>query len=144
MERYEIRKVETPQERLAAEELFRKVFIMEKSLFSETSFQEISQNSDCLVIFSEERPVAISCFSFENGYANIKFIAVAAEFRRQGLGKKLISEIQKAANEASIKTIRINSSVGARTFFFSNGFKENGKPTISGNNAFILLCKELA
>gem|GEM_PF-3832458 len=145
MERYEIRKIETLPDRKAAEDLFRKIFILEKSVFSETSIQKFSHNNDCLVVFFEGHPVAALCFSTDSEAANtdIKCFGVAADFRRQNVGRLLMNEFIDAVRINDIKAVTIDTLAGARPFFLAFRFKEVEKPRIIGNNAFVLMIKDL-
>lgn len=145
MERFEFRKAAAIEDRFAVQELLRKIFIFEKSLFSETTLDDFSLNYDCLAVFFEGHPIAAACFAMTGGnhdVLEIKCFAVAAEFRRQGVGRTLMKRIIENAGENPSEVLSVDTLAGARPFFISFGFREIEKPRIMGSNAFVRMHKE--
>jgi len=58
--------------------------------------------------------------------AQIRYMAISDPFRGQGLGKLLISELERIAAEVGVKTIALNARVNAINFYQRLGYSDEG------------------
>lgn len=58
--------------------------------------------------------------------AQIRYMAISDHVRGQGLGKLLISELERIAAEAGVKTIALNARVNAISFYQRLGYSDEG------------------
>ncbi len=73
--------------------------------------------------------VAYCSFYVAAGQGDIVNIAVLPEFRRQGLGRRLLESVLQYASKLGIEHMFLEvrkSNVAARTLYQSNGFKQVG------------------
>lgn len=99
--------------------------------WSETSFKESLLREDTLFLVAKEGDEIFGYigmyFSFDEG--EITNVAVSKEWRKQGIGKKLLESIKEAGREQNLSKIFLEvrvSNEGARALYYGSGFKELG------------------
>ena len=68
--------------------------------------------------------VGVGRIHFIDNIAQIRYMAVKNNFSRQGLGSKMITELEKLAEENKIKKIYLNSRINAVKFYENNGYSK--------------------
>jgi ribosomal protein S18 acetylase RimI-like enzyme len=107
-----------------------------EAAFSDTDWQEWARDSEagsaetCILAWLEEAPVGIVGAYTKDGHAHLIAMWVAAEARRQGLGRALVEAIVSWSAESGAQTIRLDVMVGnveARRLHESFGFAPTGR-----------------
>jgi ribosomal-protein-alanine N-acetyltransferase len=113
------------------------------------------QRESLAVIARDQNPVAgnhIAGFiiaQFGDESVHIALLGVAAEYRRQGLGRRLIQWVEETASVAGLFLIRLEVRAAkrdARHFYASLGYRETGRVTgyYSGIEDAIKLSRDLS
>lgn len=101
-----------------------KVFVEEQGFVNE--FDDIDDVAYHAVIFDDNEPVATGrLFSDENGW-HIGRVAVLKQFRKQGLGEKIIYELEKCAKKIGADEINLSAQVQAEGFYTKLGYENLG------------------
>ena len=100
-----------------------------KDPWSEEDFRSSYSLPDCygFVLEDETEIVGYACalFLFEEG--DIANVAVSFKYRRQGLGKRLLNELEAKAKTLGVERLFLEvrtSNFPARSLYFKQGFRE--------------------
>ena len=106
--------------------LRKEVFI--KELYSDETV-EIHDEEKCefLIIYENDMCVATGRIKIENDIVKIQRVAVKKEFRKKGLGKVLIKEIERRCLEKKFLETQVCASINAINFYKSLGYEEYGE-----------------
>ena len=66
----------------------------------------------------------------EPGIAQIRYMAVAEAYQRQGIGKLLLLDLETAVHTWAINTIQLNARESAVGFYLKQGYRMIGKGPI--------------
>lgn len=82
---------------------------------------------DVILVLNDDKPVACGSFKeYEEGCAELKRIFVCEDFRREGLGKKVVNELEKKAIEKGYKRLILETGrvlLSAQKMYLRLGFK---------------------
>jgi N-acetylglutamate synthase-like GNAT family acetyltransferase len=93
----------------------------------ETVSQAISDPSFYVVV-AKLAPDEIVGVGTLHNEGEVKQCYVTPEARQKGIGEKILGELEYRARQIGLKELRLNSSLGARSFYERNGFKLAGQP----------------
>lgn len=83
-----------------------------------------NEHTRCLLYFINNTIVGFITFKIMYEKCEIEDIYIKEEYRRQGIGKKLIEEVEKRANKCENITLEVNeNNISAIKFYESLGFK---------------------
>jgi len=81
---------------------------------------ELEKRSTHRLAISDNKIIAVGRLHFtDNTQAQIRYMAVAKEHQRQGLGKLILNSLEQAAREKNIKSISLNARESAIRFYQS-------------------------
>jgi amino-acid N-acetyltransferase len=84
----------------------------------------------CVVVRDEaERVVGTGALQWFGDVALLRSVAVAAEFRKAGLGRRIVAELEKTARAAGISQLVLLTTT-ARGFFESLGYRVIDRQTV--------------
>jgi len=93
----------------------------------ETVDQAISDPSFYVVV-AKLAPDEIVGVETLHNEGEVKQCYVTPEARQKGIGEKILGELEYRARQIGLKELRLNSTLGARSFYERNGFKLAGQP----------------
>lgn len=88
-----------------------------------------SKDSSVIVTRRERRIAAFAMMHFGDDTAHLNLLAVAAPYRRQGLGRQLVDWLRVSALEAGLSRINLElrtTNVDALSFYAALGFERQG------------------
>jgi ribosomal-protein-alanine N-acetyltransferase len=88
-----------------------------------------SKDSSVIVSRREGRIAAFAMMHFGDDTAHLNLLAVAAPYRRQGLGRQLVDWLGASAREAGLSRINLElrtTNVDALSFYAALGFERQG------------------
>lgn len=85
-------------------------------------------NEEYFIVSESNDQIVGFCSLQSTGYLNTFFIH--KDFQKQGIGKALLSNVEKHARELKIKEISADVSLTANGFFRKNGYEDLGQQTI--------------
>lgn len=133
-----------PATQAAAFYLRYQVFVLEQGISPELEFDALdTPDRRYIVLFDGNIPVATARFQrIHNTILNPDRLCVARSFRQQGLGKKLLSKLEKLGLAEGYKTSLLSAEVSAQIFYEKSGyhvvsdiFKEDGIPCVKMQKA---------
>jgi len=93
----------------------------------DTVDQAISDPSFYVVV-AELAPDEIVGVGTLHSEGEVKQCYVTPEALQKGIGKRILGKLEYRARQIGLKELRLNSSLGARSFYERNGFKLAGQP----------------
>ena len=87
-----------------------------------SEIDELEKVSFHKAIVKDRTIIGVGRIHFINDIAQIRYMAIKNHFSRQGLGSKIITELEKIARANKIKKIYLNSRIGAVKFYENNGY----------------------
>lgn len=120
------------------------VFVLEQGISPELEFDALdTPDRRYIVLFDGNIPVATARFqTIHNTILNPDRLCVARSFRQQGLGKKLLSKLEKLGLAEGYETSLLSAEVSAQIFYEKSGyhvvsdiFKEDGIPCVKMQKA---------
>jgi predicted GNAT family N-acyltransferase len=91
----------------------------------ESMFDDLEKSSIHLIAVITERIVAAGRVHFNSpNQAQIRFMCVDKDFRREGLGSKILSELEKHALKEGCSEVMLNARDIAMNFYLSSGYKK--------------------
>lgn len=133
-----------PATQAAAFYLRYQVFVLEQGISPELEFDALdTPDRRYIVLFDGNIPVATARFqTIHNTILNPDRLCVARSFRQQGLGKKLLSKLEKLGLAEGYETSLLSAEVSAQIFYEKSGyhvvsdiFKEDGIPCVKMQKA---------
>jgi predicted GNAT family N-acyltransferase len=105
----------------------RQVFIEEQSIAEAEEYDGLDNTALHFIARSGEQIVGTARLRFPSPeYAKIERMAVLKQFRRQGIGKRIIDRIAEELKRQSITQVVLHAQIAAMPFYRSCGFKETG------------------
>ena len=89
-----------------------------------SEIDKLERTSFHRAIVKDKIIVGVGRIHFIDNIAQIRYMAVKNNFSRQGLGSKMITELEKLAEENKIKKIYLNSRINAVKFYENNGYSK--------------------
>ena len=91
----------------------------------ESMFDDLEKSSIHLIAVIAQRIVAAGRVHFNSSdQAQIRFMCVDKDFRREGLGSKILSELEKHALKGGCSEVMLNARDIAMKFYLSSGYKK--------------------
>lgn len=118
------------------------VFVNEQEVPIELEQDE--RDSVCLHVLASinDQPVGTGRVDIENG-GKIGRIAVLSEFREQGIGKAIMSQLETIAQEHQLSKVYLNSQVAAVEFYEKQGFTPTGEHFVEADIDHVKMIKSL-
>lgn len=127
-ETIEIRECRTDEERQAAFEIRRRVFVREQHVDPSIEWDGRDGDARHFLAWFEGEPAGTARLLIEGETARFGRMAVLPEFRRAGVGRALVKAMTAAARSADAQRITLHAQAAARLFYASFGFREVGEP----------------
>ena len=89
-----------------------------------SEIDDLEKTSFHKAIVEDRAMIGVGRIHFINDIAQIRYMAVKNHFSRQGLGSKMITELEKIAKGNKIKKIYLNSRIDAVKFYENNGYSK--------------------
>lgn len=103
------------------------VFVREQNVPLELELDEFDDIADHLVIYKDQRPIAVGRLIEKENYYTLGRVAVLKEFRGKQFGYQLMKELLKKAQELGAAEIRIHAQLTAEKFCKKLGFIPYGE-----------------
>ena len=146
MEDLTIKLVETEAEMEGAlGERFR-VFVGEQRVPMEEELDEIDATATHAIVLNDNEVVATGRVFYrdEDSAARIGRMAVDVEYRRQGIGGRLLQFLEDEATTQGVSTYILNAQVYVKDFYSAHGYTERGEEFLEADIVHVLMRKEAA
>jgi predicted GNAT family N-acyltransferase len=118
------KRITDANEREAAFEIRKKVFVDEQGVSIEEEMDEHEDAADHIVVYGEdEQPVGAGRIRFIDGIAKLERICVLASHRKYGVGKVIVETLEAIAKEKGFQHAQLNSQTQAAPFYEKLGYR---------------------
>lgn len=139
--------------RIMLEEDLRKAFDIRKAVFVkeqgvpiEDEFDEFDKlNGQCehLLVYFEEQPVGTGRIRWVDEFGKLERICILEPYRKFGLGKVIITELEEIAQERGAKKVKLHGQTQAEGFYKKLGYQTSSSVFIEDGIPHLLMKKEL-
>jgi predicted GNAT family N-acyltransferase len=102
------------------------IFINEQKVPEELEWDELDQNAMHAIVKKEQQVIGTARLIIENANARIGRMAIQKEYRRQGVGQKLLSALIQTAKEKGAQECILHAQTHAIAFYAKADFEPNG------------------
>ena len=141
---FEIKLVETEAEMEGALGVRFRVFVGEQKVPMEEELDEVDAIATHAIVINEGEVVAAGRVFYrdEDTAARIGRMAVDIEYRRKGIGGRLLRFLEDEATAQGVTTYILNAQVYVKDFYAAHGYVERGEPFLEAEIVHILMRKE--
>lgn len=141
-----IKLVETEAEMEGALGVRFRVFVGEQQVPMEEELDEIDATATHAIVLSNSEVVATGRVFYrdEDSAARIGRMAVDIEYRRQGIGGRLLQFLEDEATAQGVATYILNAQVYVKDFYSAHGYTERGEEFLEADIVHVLMRKEAA
>ena len=139
-----IKLVETEAEMEGALGVRFRVFVGEQKVPMEEELDEVDATATHAIVIDRGEVVATGRVFFrdEDSAARIGRMAVDIEYRRQGIGGRLLKFLEDEATAQGVTTYILNAQVYVKDFYAAHGYVERGEEFLEADIVHILMRKE--
>jgi predicted GNAT family N-acyltransferase len=141
-----IKLVETEAEMEGALGVRFRVFVGEQRVPMEDELDEIDATATHAIVLNNSEVVATGRVFYrdEDSAARIGRMAVDVEYRRQGIGGRLLRFLEDEATAQGVSTYILNAQVYVKDFYSAHGYIERGEEFLEADIVHVLMRKEAA
>ena len=144
MEEPTVKLVETEEEMEGALSVRFRVFVAEQNVPMDEELDEFDSSATHAIVLSQGEVVATGrvVYGNEDSAARIGRMAVDREWRRKGIGGRLLTFLEEEAATQGVSTYILNAQEYVKDFYASHGYVERGETFLEANIVHILMRKE--
>ena len=144
MEEPTVKLVETEEEMEGALSVRFRVFVAEQNVPMDEELDEFDSSATHAIVLSQGDVVATGrvVYGNEDSAARIGRMAVDMEWRRKGIGGRLLTFLEEEAATQGGSTYILNAQEYVKDFYASHGYVERGETFLEANIVHILMRKE--
>ena len=144
MEELTVKLVETEEEMEAAIEVRFRVFVAEQQVPVEEELDEFDSDATHAIAIHQGQVVATGrvVYGNEDSAARIGRMAVDIEWRRKGIGGRLLRFLEAEATAQGVNTYILNAQEYVKDFYAAHGYVERGETFLEADIVHILMRKE--
>jgi len=119
-------RVTTEEELEKAIAIRKEVFVEEQGVPEENEIDEydsLEAPCDHLLILVDQKPVGAGRIRFTNGFGKLERICVLKPYRKLGIGKVIVQELEKIAKEKGYSKVKLHSQTHANAFYEQLGYQ---------------------
>jgi predicted GNAT family N-acyltransferase len=139
-----VKLVETDEEMEGALSVRFRVFVAEQNVPMDEELDEFDSSATHAIVLSQGEVVATGrvVYGNEDSAARIGRMAVDMEWRRKGIGGRLLTFLEEEAATQGVSTYILNAQEYVKDFYASHGYVERGETFLEANIVHILMRKE--
>ena len=146
MEDLTIKLVDTETEMEGALGVRFRVFVSEQQVPMEEELDEIAASATHAIAIHNGQVIATGRVFYrdEDSAARIGRMAVDSDWRRHGIGGRLLKFLEQEATKQGVTTYVLNAQVYVKDFYAANGYEERGEEFLEADIVHILMRKQAA
>ncbi|MEC9287692.1 MAG: GNAT family N-acetyltransferase [Chloroflexota bacterium] len=146
MEDLTIKLVDTEIEMEGALGVRFRVFVSEQQVPMEEELDEIDASATHAIAIHKGQVIATGRVFYrdEDSAARIGRMAVDSDWRRHGIGGRLLKFLEQEATKQGVTTYILNAQVYVKDFYAANGYEERGEEFLEADIVHILMRKQAA
>jgi len=122
------------------------VFVSEQQVPMEEELDEIDASATHAIAIHAGQVIATGRVFYrdEDSAARIGRMAVDSDWRRHGIGGRLLKFLEQEATKQGVTTYVLNAQVYVKDFYAANGYEERGEEFLEADIVHILMRKQAA
>ena len=144
MEELTVKLVETEEEMEGALSVRFRVFVAEQQVPVDEELDEFDSSATHAIVVNNGEVVATGRLVYGNEDTAVRIgrMAVDVEWRRKGLGGRLLTFLEEEAATQGVSTYILNAQEYVKEFYASHGYIERGETFLEADIVHILMRKE--
>jgi predicted GNAT family N-acyltransferase len=130
----------------SAFEIRKQVFVREQGVPLEDEFDLFDTlNGMCehILVHYNEQPVGTGRIRFIDGIGKLERICILKPFRKYGLGKNIIKELEEISKEQGVNQVKLHGQTQAEGFYQKLGYRTSSNIFMEDGIPHILMVKEI-
>lgn len=141
----EIRRVQTPAELEQARALRHEIFVREQEIPIELEEDGLDEEAEHVLVLIDGEPVATGRLVItDEGDGVLARIAVRSGFRGRSLGKRVVRELERYAEERRVRSLSLHPHRYLERFYRHLGYATVPGTDVVGKHELIKMTKRLA
>jgi predicted GNAT family N-acyltransferase len=140
-------RISTYEELSTAFQIRKEVFVKEQGVPLEDEFDKFDkQNGLCehILVQYKDQPVGTGRIRFVDGVGKLERICILEPYRKFGLGKIIIHELEKIAEEQGVSQVKLHGQTQAEGFYLKLGYQTSSDVFMEDGIPHIIMRKELS
>lgn len=140
----QIKLVETEEEMEAAIGVRFRVFVAEQQVPAEEELDEFDATATHTIAIHKGQVIGTGrvVYGDEDSAARIGRMAVDAQWRRRGVGGRILKFLEEEATAQGVSTYILNAQVYVKDFYAAHGYVERGEPFLEVDIPHVLMRKQ--
>lgn len=142
----QIVRIKTEEQLELAFTIRKEVFVKEQEVPLEDEFDQFDHlNIGCehIVILDSDKAVGTARLREVEGVGKLERICVLKPFRKLGLGKIIVRELEEIAKEIGLKSVKLHGQTHAESFYVNLGYETVSDVFIEDGIPHVLMTKNL-
>ena len=121
-----------------------KVFVKEQGVPLEDEIDEHENSAKHVLVYYNDTPVGTGRLRVTEGTAKLERICVLDSYRKYGLGKLIIEELEQIALKEGLTKSKLHGQTHAQNFYEKLGYKKASSEFMEDGIPHILMTKNLS
>ena len=119
------------------------VFVEEQGVPAENEFDAYETHAQHILVYYDNKPVATGRIRIIDNVAKLERICVLASYRKYGLGKVAVDELEIIAKEKGITKAKLHAQTQAKGFYERLGYIVNSEQFMEEGMPHFSMIKDL-
>jgi predicted GNAT family N-acyltransferase len=128
-------------------EIRKEVFVKEQGVPLKDEFDQFDKLiglCEHILVHLKEQPVGTGRIRFVDGAGKLERICILEPYRKFGLGKIIIHELEKIAEEQGVSQVKLHGQTQAEGFYLKLGYQTSSDVFMEDGIPHIIMRKELS
>ncbi|MEB2271714.1 GNAT family N-acetyltransferase [Bacillus safensis] len=142
-----IKRITTENDLHAAQDIRKSVFIEEQQVPESDEFDQFDTlNEQCqhVLVYHENQPVGTGRVRIVDHTGKLERICILKPYRKYGLGKIIIGELEKIMQEKGITKMKLHGQTHAESFYKKLGYQTTSDEFLEDGIPHVLMTKEIS
>ncbi|WP_209125431.1 GNAT family N-acetyltransferase [Alkalihalobacillus sp. BA299] len=99
------------------------VFVEEQKVPEEEEIDQFEDEATHFVVYDDNKPIGAGRLRTVDGYGKVERICILNDYRKKGIGKLLMDEIESVGQQQGLKKFKLNAQTQAEAFYQSLGYE---------------------
>ncbi|MGM0470749.1 MAG: GNAT family N-acetyltransferase [Bacillota bacterium] len=137
------KRITDPSELKSAFNIRRKVFVEEQGIPLEDELDKYETSAEHILVYYKDKSVGTGRLRIIDEVAKLERICVLADYRKCGLGKIVVQNLEELAYQRGILKLKLHSQIQAEEFYQKLGYHKASQVFMEDGIPHLLMVKEL-
>ncbi|MCG7344668.1 GNAT family N-acetyltransferase [Sporosarcina sp. ACRSL] len=142
----EVKRITAESDLEIAFSIRQEVFVEEQGVSLEEEFDEYDTlDAPCehILVYYDEQPVGTGRIRWVDDYGKLERICIVKPYRKYGLGKQIIKELEEIAEEHGVPRVKLHGQTHAEGFYEKLGYETSSPIFMEACIPHVLMIKEI-